>query len=71
MVGRPPGTVKRVPLPAHGGLALAYRVLRGAWNRPMSPEVCKVCEELAGRMGTINYEVVCGIGARVPREYRG
>jgi alanine racemase len=26
-------------------------------------------EELAGRLGTINYEVVCGISARVPRSY--
>jgi alanine racemase len=28
-------------------------------------------EELAERRGTINYEVVTSIGARVPREYRG
>ena len=28
-------------------------------------------DEVAGWMGTINYEVVCGISARVPREYRG
>jgi alanine racemase len=27
-------------------------------------------EELAGRMGTINYEIVCGLSARVPRTYR-
>jgi alanine racemase len=26
-------------------------------------------EELARRLGTINYEVTCGISARVPREY--
>jgi alanine racemase len=26
-------------------------------------------EELAARIGTINYEIVCGISARVPREY--
>lgn len=26
-------------------------------------------EDLAVRMGTINYEIVCGIAARVPREY--
>jgi len=26
-------------------------------------------EEVAGRLGTINYEVTCGISARVPREY--
>jgi alanine racemase len=26
-------------------------------------------EEIAGRWGTINYEVVCGIGPRVPRYY--
>jgi alanine racemase len=27
--------------------------------------------ELAAWAGTINYEVVCGISSRVPREYRG
>ncbi|MGA8365012.1 MAG: alanine racemase [Solirubrobacteraceae bacterium] len=27
-------------------------------------------EELAGRMGTINYEITCGLSARVPRTYR-
>jgi alanine racemase len=27
-------------------------------------------EEVGRRWGTINYEVVCGIGARVPRIYR-
>ncbi len=26
-------------------------------------------EELAGRMGTINYEITCGLSARVPRTY--
>jgi alanine racemase len=26
-------------------------------------------EELAGRIGTINYEIVCGVSARVPRVY--
>jgi alanine racemase len=29
-----------------------------------------LAEEVAGRLGTINYEVTCGISARVPREYR-
>jgi alanine racemase len=28
-------------------------------------------EELAERRGTINYEIVCGIGARVPRIHSG
>jgi len=27
-----------------------------------------LAEELAGRLGTINYEIACGISARVPRE---
>jgi alanine racemase len=27
-----------------------------------------LAEELAGRLGTINYEITCGISARVPRE---
>ncbi len=29
----------------------------------------QTAEDLARRIGTINYEVVCGISARVPREY--
>ncbi len=29
-----------------------------------------LCEELARRLATINYEITCGISARVPREYR-
>jgi len=28
-----------------------------------------LCEEVAGRLGTINYEVVCGLGARVTRRH--
>ena len=28
-------------------------------------------DEWADRLGTINYEIVCGIGARVPRRYTG
>jgi alanine racemase len=28
-----------------------------------------LCEELAGRLGTINYEITCGISSRVPRTY--
>ena len=27
-----------------------------------------LAEELAARLGTINYEITCGISARVPRE---
>ncbi|HMS61647.1 MAG TPA: alanine racemase [Solirubrobacteraceae bacterium] len=30
-----------------------------------------LAEEVARRLGTINYEVTCGIGARVPREHVG
>jgi len=29
----------------------------------------QTAEELAARVGTINYEIVCGISGRVPREY--
>jgi alanine racemase len=29
----------------------------------------QTAEDLARRLGTINYEVVCGISARVPRAY--
>jgi alanine racemase len=28
-----------------------------------------LCEEVARRLATINYEVTCGISARVPREH--
>ena len=30
-----------------------------------------LCEELARRLGTINYEITCGISPRVPRELAG
>ena len=30
-----------------------------------------LAEEIARRLGTINYEVTCGLSSRVPREYRG
>jgi len=28
-----------------------------------------LCEEVAARLDTINYEVTCGLSARVPRRY--
>jgi alanine racemase len=28
-----------------------------------------LCEEVASRLGTINYEVVCGLGPRVARRH--
>jgi alanine racemase len=31
--------------------------------------VRQTAEELARRLGTINYEVLCGISRRVPRAY--
>jgi alanine racemase len=30
-----------------------------------------LCEELAARIETINYEIICGISSRVPREHAG
>jgi alanine racemase len=30
-----------------------------------------LCEEVANRLGTINYEVTCGLGPRVPRRHEG
>jgi alanine racemase len=30
-----------------------------------------LCEEVAHRLSTINYEVTCGISPRVPRTYVG
>ena len=35
---------------------------------PQGPETL-LAEEIAGRLGTINYEVTCGLTARVPRSY--
>jgi len=32
-------------------------------------DACLSAEEIAGLWNTINYEVACGIGARVPRIY--
>ncbi|MGQ9512453.1 alanine racemase [Thermodesulfitimonas sp.] len=32
-------------------------------------EVCLPVDEVAAKIGTINYEVVCGVSARVPRVY--
>ncbi len=29
-----------------------------------------LCEEVAERLGTINYEVTCGLSSRVPRSHR-
>jgi alanine racemase len=29
----------------------------------------QTAEDLARRIGTINYEIVCGVSARVPRVY--
>jgi alanine racemase len=29
----------------------------------------QTAEELARRIGTINYEITCGVSGRVPREY--
>ena len=34
-----------------------------------SGDKCVSAEEIAALMGTINYEVVCGIGKRIPRVY--
>jgi alanine racemase len=32
-------------------------------------ELLQTAEDLANRIGTINYEIVCGIAPRVPRAY--
>ena len=44
----------------------AEAVLVGAQGRERV-----LAEEWARRLGTINYEITCGISARVPREYHG
>lgn len=38
-------------------------------DEPSTPRI--LCEEVAGMLGTINYEVVCGLTPRVVRRYRG
>lgn len=53
------------PDPSALQLCGAEAILIGA----SGPERITV-EELAGRMGTINYEITCGLSARVPRTYR-
>jgi alanine racemase len=53
------------PDPAALELCGAEAVLIG----PSGPERI-TAEELAGRMDTINYEIACGLSARVPRTYR-
>ncbi len=55
-------TVDLGPEPAQRG---AEAVLLGAQG-----EQRILAEEMARRLGTINYEVTCGISARVPREHR-
>ena len=52
------------PDPAAMELCGAEAILIGA----SGPERI-LAEELAGSMGTINYEVTCGLSARVPRTY--
>ncbi len=52
------------PDPAALGLCGAEATLIGAGG----PERI-TAEELAGRMDTINYEITCGLSARVPRTY--
>ena len=50
--------------------AVAAAARRGlSFGAPTEGEL-DLAEEVAGRLGTINYEVTCGISARVPREYR-
>jgi alanine racemase len=47
------------------------------WTEPQGPRVDPpespriLCEEVAGLLGTINYEVVCDVAPRVARRYRG
>jgi alanine racemase len=55
-------TVDLGPTPAERG---AEAVLIGAQDGERV-----LAEEWARRLGTINYEITCGISARVPREYR-
>lgn len=38
-------------------------------DAPDAPRI--LCEEVAGLLGTINYEVACDVAPRVPRRYRG
>ncbi|MEA2310491.1 MAG: alanine racemase, partial [Solirubrobacteraceae bacterium] len=47
--------------------AAAAQALRGAPAVLIGEGI--LAEELARRLGTINYEITCGITARVPREH--
>jgi alanine racemase len=59
-------TVDLGPAETEPPLRGAPAVLIGAQGAERIP-----AEEIARRLGTINYEVTCGLSARVPREHHG
>jgi alanine racemase len=53
-----------------GGSSVAWTAPEGPrMDPPETPRI--LCEEMARMLGTINYEVVCDVAARVVRTYRG
>ena len=50
------------------GVEIDDQVTLLGWSRD-SPELKITAEDLARIAGTLSYEVTCGIGERVPREY--
>ena len=69
---------RRVPLVGHGLDGQRHRRPRARSRRSAAREAVLIgaqgaervlAEEWARRLGTINYEITCGISARVPREH--
>ena len=70
---------RRAPLPARGTVSMDNVTIDVGAETDVEPGAPAVligaqgderilAEELAARLGTINYEITCGISARVPRE---
>lgn len=53
-----------------GGSSVVWTAPEGP--RRDAPDAARIlCEEAAQLIGTINYEIACGVAPRVPRRYRG
>jgi alanine racemase len=63
------GTVSMDNIALEAGGTTDIRIGDAATLIGADPPERVTAEELARRIGTINYEIVCGISARVPREY--
>ena len=54
-------------------LALCGAIVSAGWYflRPPANDELILATERAARLGTIGYEIVCGISARIDRRYTG